>query len=279
MVPSLVTQPASPYRQIRLRLSTTLRAPCFESAGQMRQSLITKKSSSCARKTRMLTQIWEACFSQKAASGMQLRSTEMRFGLRLRTYPPRVIWRGCWRQLPTRRSEMDQRLSSWPNGQNPRALGAKIAQLFYAPWLQHTLRLAALLMPRKLPNRHCRPQRSRETPLCRALSATKSRFTTLVYRIIRRRDDLTCPKSLSQAVQRCELIAGRRSSKRNLLAIEQNVFFEKIRQTGFPLYPGNGYTLLYHRDGVRETAGFCISGSERPKKEGVSTTWEGYRLL
>ena len=77
--------------------------------------------------------------------------------------------------------------------------------------------------------------------------------------------------SLLRAAQRCELIAGRCSSKRNLFAIEQNVSFEKIRQTGFPLDSGNGYSLLYHRHGVRETAGFCISGREGPKKEGFFT--------
>ena len=83
----------------------------------------------------------------------------------------------------------------------------------------------------------------------------------------------SCARTLyCEPLQRCESIAGRCSSNRNLLAIQQNVSFEKIRQTGFPLYPGNGYTLLYHRDGVRETAGFCIGGGERPKKEGFATT-------
>jgi len=43
------------------------------------------------------------------------------------------------------------------------------------------------------------------------------------------------PDSLSRVVQGDELIAGRRSSKRNLLAIEQTISFEKIRQTCFPL--------------------------------------------
>src|SRR4029077_12754201 len=167
---------------------------------------------------------------------------------------------------------MDQRLSSWPNGQNPRALGAKIMQSFYASWRRHTLKLAALLRRKKLLNRHCKRRRSRGTPPCQALSGTKSRSTSSGCRIIRRRDDLRCANSLLQAAQRCELIAGRCSSKRNLPAIEQNVFFEKIRQTGFPLHPGNGYSLCYHRDGVRKTAGFCISGRERPKKKGFSTT-------
>ena len=80
-----------------------------------------------------------------------------------------------------------------------------------------------------------------------------------------------CP-TLYREPYNAELITGRCSSKRSLLAIEQNVPFEKLRQTGFPLYPGKGYTLLYHRDGVRETAGFCISGGERSKKEGFCAT-------
>ena len=80
------------------------------------------------------------------------------------------------------------------------------------------------------------------------------------------------PDSLSRSAQCFELITRKYSSNRKLVAIEHNVFFEKISQTVFPLHPGNGYSLLYHGDGVRETAGFCITGSERPKKEGFFTT-------
>src|ERR1700742_2648896 len=88
---------------------------------------------------------------------------------------------------------MDQRPSFWPSVQNLKALGAKIMRLSYASLLRHTPRPAALLRPRKLLNRHCEQRRSRGTPPCPALFGTKSRFTTLVYRTIRRRDDLVYP--------------------------------------------------------------------------------------
>jgi len=127
------------------------------------------------------------------------------------------------------RSEMGPRLFSSLNGQNPRALGAKITQLFYAFLLRHTLRLAVLLTLRKLLKRLCKRQRWRVTPHYPALSGAKSRCTSSGCRIISRRDDLMCPNSVSRTAQCCELIPRRCSSKGNLPAIEQSVFFEKIR--------------------------------------------------
>src|SRR5436190_10947113 len=72
---------------------------------------------------------------------------------------------------------MDQRLSFWLNVQKPKARVAKIMQLFCAFLLRRTLRLGALLRPKKLLNGRCKRQRSRGTTPCRALSGTKSRST------------------------------------------------------------------------------------------------------
>ena len=123
---------ASRYRQIRLRLSTTLRALCFERVGKMRRSFIIKKSSSCPENADARAN-WEARSSQKAASG---RNCAMRDALRI--MPDNVAareqsgvaagdsrrpiaqkWiRGCFAGL---------------NEQNPKALGAKIMRLFSHP--------------------------------------------------------------------------------------------------------------------------------------------------
>src|SRR5215216_4337717 len=146
----------------------------------------------------MLKQIWEARSWQKAASEMQLRSTETRSGLRMITWLPRAIWHGCWRQLPTQHFEMDQRPSFWPSAQNLKAPVAKIIQLFCASLLRHTPRPGVLLRLGKLLNRHCKPHRSKGTPIYRVRCGAKSRCTSSACPTIRSRDDFTCPDSLSQ---------------------------------------------------------------------------------
>src|SRR5215470_7977920 len=145
MVRSFITQRVSHNRQISLRRTTTLQARCFERGGRTRQFLIIEKSSSYARITQMPMQILEALFLQKAWSEKRLRSTGTPFESRLRMQPQGAIWHGCWRQLPTHRSEMDRRRSFWPNGLNLKALAVRIIPLFCGSLLRHTLRRAALL--------------------------------------------------------------------------------------------------------------------------------------
>ena len=77
----------------------------------------------------------------------------------------------------TRRSEMDQRLSIWLNRPTRKALEARITRLFCASWLRHTPRVAVLVRPNKLLNRHCKRLRSKETLLWPTPFAMKSRCT------------------------------------------------------------------------------------------------------
>src|SRR5215470_288974 len=166
MVRSLITQRASPYRQINLTLSTTLRALCFERVGRTRQSLIIKKSSNCDQIMQMPMRISEARFLRRAWCEMRLRSTGTPFELRLRMSRPGAIWHGCWLPRPTHRLEMDQKLLFWPNRLNLKALDVRNASLSYESLLRHTLRQGGLLRLKALPNKRYKLQRSRETLLC-----------------------------------------------------------------------------------------------------------------
>src|SRR5437870_7986384 len=184
MRPSPVILPVSHYRQIRLTFSTILRVPYSERVGRMRRLCITRKCSSCVRIARMLMQIWEAGFLQKAASGMRSLRIGMPFGFLRKLCPRKVIWLGSWQHPQIRCSETDQRLSFWLNEPTRKALEVRITRLFYASSLQRTLKLAVLVRPGKLLDRLCERQRSKAIPLCPTRSEMKLRSTSWAYLII-----------------------------------------------------------------------------------------------
>src|SRR5882724_4778489 len=155
----------SHYRQIRPTFSTILRVPYSERVGRMRRLRITRKCSSCVRTARMLMQIWEAGFLQKAASEMRSLRIGMPFGFLRKMCPRKVIWLGSWQHPQIRCSETDQRLSFWLNEPTRKALGARITRLFCASWPRHMLKVAVLVRPSKLLDRLCKRLRSKETPL------------------------------------------------------------------------------------------------------------------
>src|SRR4029453_7678031 len=111
----------SHYRQIRLTFSTILRVPYSERVGRMRRLRVTRKYSSCVRTARMLMQIWEARFFQKAASEIQSQRTGIPFGFLRKMCPRTEILLGSSQHPQTRHSEMDQKLSCALNELNQKA--------------------------------------------------------------------------------------------------------------------------------------------------------------
>jgi len=69
-----------------------------------------------------------------------------------------------------------------------------------------------------------------------------------------------------------ELIAKRVFPKREVPAIEHEVLFEPICQSGLPLHPSYRCGLLGCGEGFREPTALRISGCERPEKAWFSTT-------
>src|SRR6266516_8224776 len=167
---------------------------------------------------------------------------------------------------------MDQRLSCWLNGQNLKAPGARIAQLFYASWLRLMLKLAALLRLKKLLNRRCKRLRSKATPLWPTLSETKSRFTTWVCRIISNGRGAARPSlPFGFPFTRLLLIHRIDFADRNVLPVKSDVPLKKVRKAEIALAGGYLHTLFGCFDGLRKSAGLRVSSRQRPEKLWIST--------